>query len=145
MQLALIALLTGPVIAVGDVEHDAGDESAQQCIDAELVCQGGEYQQHHETAAHSQLRGRLVGGQQRLAQPGRPPEPPQADRAKHGGGPEREYIRHLDPGRLGLGGEQDRQQQQRAELADRARHDCQLAELGAGLAGIAQHGHHDAQ
>ncbi len=69
-QLALIALLRRPVVAVGDIQHDAADEGAEQGVDPELVREGGEREQHHEGAADAQLRRRLVGGQQRPAQPG---------------------------------------------------------------------------
>ncbi len=63
----------------------------------------------------------------------------------HRGGAERDHVGHLHPGRLGLGGEQHGEQQQRGELADRAGHDRQLAEVGVDLLGVAQHRHHDAK
>jgi hypothetical protein len=51
----------------------------------------------------------------------------------------------LLPGRLRLGGEQNREQQQRAELADRAGQHGELAEIGLDRAGVAQYRHHHSQ
>jgi len=67
VQFAVVALLRRPVVAVGDVEHDARNERAEQSVDAELVRHCGEDEQDREGTADAQLRGALVGNKKCLS------------------------------------------------------------------------------
>jgi hypothetical protein len=70
VQLALIALLLRPVVAVGDVQHDAADEGPEQGIDAEFVRERGKGQQDDKAAADAQLGRGPVRRQQCAPHPG---------------------------------------------------------------------------
>jgi hypothetical protein len=115
------------LVAIGEREHRAGDERAEDHLETELRGDGREADEQDHRAADADLRRRVLEPQEVGADRAgqlRPSERRERDDAEDDDAPDE----HQGRADAALAGEEQRQEDDRAEVRDRARRDDELPE-----------------
>ena len=132
-------------VAVDERDDRAGDEGAEDDLEAQLGGQRHEPDEQDEGGADADLRGRVLQALQDLAQAPGVLDAGDRQRDEHGDHEQPAEQDDLRRGGARLAREEEREQDHGGEVGDRARGDDELPEGRADLVGVLEHGHEHAQ
>ena len=132
-------------VAVDERDDRAGDEGAEDDLEAELGGQRHEPDEQDEGGADADLRGGVLEALQDLAQAPGVLDAGDRQRDEHGDHEQPAEQDDLRRGGARLAREEEREQDHGGEVGDRARGDDELAEGRADLVGVLEHRHEHAQ
>ena len=128
------------LIAVDQRQHGPGGERAEDGLQPDVLGERHEPDQEHESAPHADLGGRVLQPDEDTGEPA-----PALEARDRQPGQHHEHGEHAEEDQLARGvrralpREEQRQQDDRAEVRDRGRGDHQLPEVRPDVVGVLEH------